>query len=107
VGVSATPVHTPVTFAAITMARGGFYSLDSLRGVHVLVVDYEADGRDLLSAVLHYCGALFRCICASRSIPGSCAARSSVSYGGPDRAERGAALRPFLAPRLSGMIRRE
>lgn len=40
------------------MARGGFYSIDSLRGVHVLVVDYEADGRDLLSALLEYCGAL-------------------------------------------------
>lgn len=40
------------------MARGGFYSVDSLRGVHVLVVDYEADCRDLLSSVLHYCGAL-------------------------------------------------
>jgi CheY-like chemotaxis protein len=40
------------------MARGGFYSLDSLTGVHVLVVDHEADCRDLLSAVLQYCGAL-------------------------------------------------
>ena len=40
------------------MARGGFYSVDSLRGVHVLVVDYEAECRDLLTAVLHYCGAL-------------------------------------------------
>jgi len=40
------------------MARGGFYSVDSLRGVHVLVVDYEADCRDILSAILHYCGAL-------------------------------------------------
>jgi len=40
------------------MARGGFYSVDSLRGVHVLVVDYEADCRQLLSTVLHYCGAL-------------------------------------------------
>lgn len=40
------------------MDRGGFYSVDSLRGVHVLVVDHEADCRDLLSAVLDYCGAL-------------------------------------------------
>jgi CheY-like chemotaxis protein len=40
------------------MAGGGFYSVDSLRGVHVLVVDYEADCRDLLSAVVQYCGAL-------------------------------------------------
>jgi CheY-like chemotaxis protein len=40
------------------MAGGGFYSVDSLRGVHVLVVDYAGDCRDLLSAVLQYCGAL-------------------------------------------------
>ena len=40
------------------MARGGFYSVDSLRGVHVLVVDHEADCRGLLSDILHYCGAL-------------------------------------------------
>jgi CheY-like chemotaxis protein len=40
------------------MARGGFYSVDSLKGVHVLVVYYEADCRELLAAVLHYCGAL-------------------------------------------------
>ena|SRR5688500_18886292 len=40
------------------MARGGFYSVDSLRGVHVLVVDHEAECRELLSDVLHYCGAL-------------------------------------------------
>lgn len=40
------------------MARGGFYSIDSLRGVHVLVVDYEAECRDLVSAVVRYCGAL-------------------------------------------------
>jgi CheY-like chemotaxis protein len=40
------------------MMRGGFYSVDSLKGVHVLVVDNEADGRELLTAILHYCGAL-------------------------------------------------
>lgn len=40
------------------MARGGFFAVDSLRGVHILVVDDEADCRDLLSAILGYCGAL-------------------------------------------------
>jgi CheY-like chemotaxis protein len=40
------------------MTRGGFFAVDSLRGVHVLVVDDEADCRDLLTAILGYCGAL-------------------------------------------------
>ena len=40
------------------MARGGYYSVDSLKGVHVLVIDGEAEGRELLTAILHYCGAL-------------------------------------------------
>ena len=44
------------------MARGGFYSVDSLKGVHVLVVDHEAACRELLSDVLHYCGALVTAI---------------------------------------------
>ena len=42
----------------IGMARGGFYSVDSLNGVHVLVVDHDADGRELVAAILRYCGAL-------------------------------------------------
>ena len=44
------------------MARGGFYSVDSLRGVHVLIVDYDAECRHLLSAVLQYCGALITAV---------------------------------------------
>jgi CheY-like chemotaxis protein len=40
------------------MARGGFFSVDSLKGVHVLVVDGDQEGRDLLTAILQYCGAL-------------------------------------------------
>lgn len=40
------------------MARGGFFSVDSLRNVHVLVVDHERAGRELLRALLTYCGAL-------------------------------------------------
>jgi len=39
------------------MARGGFYSVDSLTGVHVLVVAPEAEARDVLRGVLEYCGA--------------------------------------------------
>jgi CheY-like chemotaxis protein len=49
------------------MAGGGFYSVDSLRGVHVLVVDHEADCRDLLSAVLHYCGALVTAVASPQA----------------------------------------
>jgi len=40
------------------MARGGFYSVDSLNGLHLLVVDPDADGRELVAAILRYCGAL-------------------------------------------------
>jgi len=40
------------------MARGGFYSIDSLNGIHVLVVDDDAEGRALVAQILRYCGAL-------------------------------------------------
>lgn len=39
------------------MARSGFYSVDSLNGVHVLLVGDDAEARELLAAVLRYCGA--------------------------------------------------
>jgi len=40
------------------MARGGFYSVDSLNGLHLLVVDSDAGGREIVAAILRYCGAL-------------------------------------------------
>jgi CheY-like chemotaxis protein len=40
------------------MTRGGFYSVDSLSGVHVLLVSDEAEGREVFGGVLTYCGAL-------------------------------------------------
>ena len=40
------------------MARSGFFSVDSLKGVHVLVTDDEALARDVLRDILEYCGAL-------------------------------------------------
>ena len=40
------------------MARGGFFSVDSLTSVHVVVVDDDASFRDMLVAILRYCGAL-------------------------------------------------
>lgn len=57
------------------MARGGFYSVDSLKGVHVLVVDHEAECRELLSDVLHYCGAL---VTASDSPEGALAVMALI-----------------------------
>ena len=40
------------------MTRGGFFSVDSLRGVWVLVVDADPHGRQTLVEILSYCGAL-------------------------------------------------
>ena len=40
------------------MARGGFFAVDSLTSVHVLVVDDDPSFRDVLVSVLRYCGAL-------------------------------------------------
>lgn len=40
------------------MARGGFFAIDSLAGVHILVVDEDAAFRQVLVALLRYCGAL-------------------------------------------------
>ena len=40
------------------MSRGGFFAVDSLASVHVLVVDDEAAFRDMLVSLLRYCGAL-------------------------------------------------
>lgn len=40
------------------MSCGGFYSVDSLRGVWTLVVDADPRGRHALVDILTYCGAL-------------------------------------------------
>jgi CheY-like chemotaxis protein len=40
------------------MPRGGYFSVDSLRGVWVLVVDSDPHGRQALVEILSYCGAL-------------------------------------------------
>jgi two-component system, chemotaxis family, CheB/CheR fusion protein len=40
------------------MAAHGFFSVDSLVGVHTLVVDADQECRHLLSSILRYCGAL-------------------------------------------------
>lgn len=40
------------------MSRSGFFSVDSLKGVHVLIVEDEALARDVVRDILEYCGAL-------------------------------------------------
>jgi CheY-like chemotaxis protein len=40
------------------MSRSGFFSVDSLKGVHVLLVEHEALARDVVRDILEYCGAL-------------------------------------------------
>jgi CheY-like chemotaxis protein len=40
------------------MSRGGYFSVDSLRGVWILVVDPDPAGRRTLVEILSYCGAL-------------------------------------------------
>lgn len=40
------------------MPRGGYFSVDSLRGVWILVVDGDPSGRHTLVEILSYCGAL-------------------------------------------------
>jgi CheY-like chemotaxis protein len=40
------------------MAAAGFFSVESLAGVHALVVDADQECRHLLSSILRYCGAL-------------------------------------------------
>lgn len=42
------------------MTRGGFYSVDSLRGIYALLVDSNAEARAVLRSILRYCGALVR-----------------------------------------------
>src|ERR671924_138182 len=40
------------------MSRGGFFAVDSLAGMHVLVVEDDAAFREVLVSLLRYCGAL-------------------------------------------------
>ena len=40
------------------MVAQGFFSVDSLAGVHALIVDSDQSCRDLFSSILRYCGAL-------------------------------------------------
>ena len=42
----------------VGMVAEGYFSVDSLVGVHALVVDADQECRHLLSSILRYCGAL-------------------------------------------------
>jgi len=48
------------------MVAEGFFSVDSLVGVHALVVDADQECRQLLSSILRYCGALVTTTGSSR-----------------------------------------
>ena len=48
------------------MVAEGFFSVDSLVGVHALVVDPDQECRQLLSSILRYCGALVTTTTSSR-----------------------------------------
>src|SRR5215475_2895491 len=50
---------SPGSALALTygMARGGFYSVNSLNGVHILLIGTDRETQELLAAVLRYCGA--------------------------------------------------
>ena len=48
------------------MARGGFFSVDSLKGVHIVVVDDDPIAWGVLTAVLNYCGALVLTVSSAR-----------------------------------------
>jgi CheY-like chemotaxis protein len=48
------------------MERRGFFALESLQGVHVLVVHSDIASRELLAAILNYCGALVTTVCSAR-----------------------------------------
>ena len=40
------------------MGRGGYFSIDSLRGVYAIVIDSDPIGRNAVEAILRHCGAL-------------------------------------------------
>ena len=40
------------------MGRGGYFSVDSLRGVAAIVIDSDPIGRNAVEAILRHCGAL-------------------------------------------------
>src|SRR6266850_7747402 len=42
----------------VVMVAEGYFSVDSLVGVHALVVDADQECRHLLSSILRYCGGL-------------------------------------------------
>jgi CheY-like chemotaxis protein len=48
------------------MSCGGFYSVDSLRGVWIVVVDADPRGRGALVDILTYCGALVTPVASGR-----------------------------------------
>ena len=49
------------------MGRSGYFSFDSLKGVHTLIVDDETLAREVLRDTLEYCGALVLTVESARA----------------------------------------
>ena len=52
------------------MTGGGFFSVDSLRGMWVLLIDDERSSRELLTDILEHCGALVTAVGSAESALG-------------------------------------
>ena len=50
------------------MVAQGYFSVDSLAGVHALIVDADQECRHLLSSILRYCGALVTMTASSQEV---------------------------------------
>jgi CheY-like chemotaxis protein len=60
-GGSIDDVDTPgveIGYAGAPMPRPGLFSVGSLAGIHVLLIDDDPASREELAAILRYCGAL-------------------------------------------------
>jgi CheY-like chemotaxis protein len=77
------------------MDRGGYFAVDALKGVHVLMVERDAVARRTLDGALRYCGALVT------AVPTPRVALAAMRVVHPDVllvgiAARGAGARDFL-----------
>jgi CheY-like chemotaxis protein len=84
-----------------TMPCGGFFSVDSLRGVRVLVVDADPRGRQTLVEILTCCGALVTAIASvdealdvMRQVKPDVLIVVSTGDGGDDVVHRVRSLKP-------------
>ena len=57
-GEGATAPGLEMRYAGAPMPRPGLFSVGSLAGIHVLLIDEDPDSRQELAAILRYCGSL-------------------------------------------------